>query len=91
MVLGSGIDIDVFIPIKVHGWPDLADGWRYQIPGLVDLGYRVVAPDMMGYGGTVRTNDPDFYHFVLSLLSLLDFGERMLFIMRSVSPALVNL
>jgi len=29
-------------------------GWRYQIPLLVDMGMRVVAPDMMGYGGTVR-------------------------------------
>lgn len=28
-------------------------GWRYQIPVLVDMGFRVVAPDMMGYGGTV--------------------------------------
>jgi soluble epoxide hydrolase/lipid-phosphate phosphatase len=25
-------------------------GWRYQIPLLVDMGMRVVAPDMMGYG-----------------------------------------
>jgi soluble epoxide hydrolase/lipid-phosphate phosphatase len=29
-------------------------GWRYQIPMLVDMGFRVVVPDMMGYGGTVR-------------------------------------
>ena len=29
-------------------------GWRNQIPLLLDLGYRVVCPDMMGYGGTVR-------------------------------------
>jgi soluble epoxide hydrolase/lipid-phosphate phosphatase len=28
-------------------------GWRFQIPVLVDMGFRVVAPDMMGYGGTV--------------------------------------
>jgi hypothetical protein len=28
-------------------------GWRYQIPALVDMGFRVVAPDMMGYGSTV--------------------------------------
>jgi hypothetical protein len=28
-------------------------GWRYQIPLLLDMGFRVVAPDMMGYGGTV--------------------------------------
>lgn len=37
----------------IHGWPDLSMGWRYQIPYLVDMGFRVVAPDMMGYGGTV--------------------------------------
>ncbi|RMZ67002.1 epoxide hydrolase [Pyrenophora seminiperda CCB06] len=36
----------------IHGWPDLSMGWRYQIPHLVELGFRVVAPDMMGYGGT---------------------------------------
>ncbi|KAJ4315602.1 hypothetical protein N0V94_005857 [Neodidymelliopsis sp. IMI 364377] len=36
----------------IHGWPDLSLGWRYQIPMLVSLGFRVVAPDMMGYGGT---------------------------------------
>lgn len=36
----------------IHGWPDLSFGWRYQIPALVKLGLRVVAPDMMGYGGT---------------------------------------
>lgn len=28
-------------------------GWRHQIPVLVEMGCRVVAPDMMGYGGTV--------------------------------------
>ncbi|KAB2578963.1 Alpha/beta hydrolase fold-1 [Lasiodiplodia theobromae] len=38
--------------VLVHGWPDLAFGWRYQIPALIEMGFRVVAPDMMGYGGT---------------------------------------
>ena len=42
-------------PSQIHGWPDLSLGWRHQIPLLVSLGLRVVAPDMMGYGGTVRT------------------------------------
>lgn len=36
----------------IHGWPDLAIGWRYQIPHLINMGCRVVAPDMMGYGET---------------------------------------
>ena len=37
----------------IHGWPDLSFGWRYQIPMLIELGCRVVALDMMGYGQTV--------------------------------------
>ena len=36
----------------IHGWPDLSVGWRHQIPLLLSKGLRVVAPDMMGYGGT---------------------------------------
>ncbi|EPQ64413.1 Bgt-2601 [Blumeria graminis f. sp. tritici] len=36
----------------IHGWPDLAYGWRYQIPLFHSLGIRVVVPNMMGYGGT---------------------------------------
>ncbi|KAI9773567.1 MAG: hypothetical protein M1840_006841 [Geoglossum simile] len=38
--------------IQIHGWPDLSMGWRYQISSLMDLGLRVVVPDMMGYGRT---------------------------------------
>lgn len=32
------------------GWPDLSIGWRYQIPVLLELGYRVVVPDILGFG-----------------------------------------
>ncbi|KAJ5120711.1 uncharacterized protein N7515_010099 [Penicillium bovifimosum] len=44
--------------ILIHGFPDLSMGWRYQIPMLVDMGLRVVAPDCLGYG---RTDAPDDY------------------------------
>ena len=36
--------------ILVHGWPELAISWRHQIPVLAELGFRVIAPDMRGYG-----------------------------------------
>ncbi|KAL2047112.1 hypothetical protein N7G274_001131 [Stereocaulon virgatum] len=36
----------------IHGWPDISLGWRYQIPPLLQAGYRVVCPDIMGFGGT---------------------------------------
>lgn len=28
-------------------------GWRYQIPMLLEMGLRVIAPDCLGYGRTV--------------------------------------
>lgn len=37
---------------KIHGWPDLWFGWRNQIPVLLESGFRVVCPDIMGFGGT---------------------------------------
>ncbi|KAG7290597.1 hypothetical protein NEMBOFW57_000600 [Staphylotrichum longicolle] len=36
--------------LLVHGFPDLAFGWRYQVPYLVSLGLRVIVPDLVGFG-----------------------------------------
>lgn len=44
----------------IHGWPDLSLGWRNQIPFLLSKGLRVIAPDMMGYGGTDAPGDVSF-------------------------------
>ncbi|KAJ5918582.1 hypothetical protein N7466_010574 [Penicillium verhagenii] len=45
----------------IHGFPDLSISWRYQIPMLVNMGLRVVAPDCLGYG---RTEAPeDYIHY----------------------------
>ncbi|KAL4957402.1 alpha/beta-hydrolase [Aspergillus filifer] len=38
--------------LLLHGWPDLALGWRYQIPYLLSLNFKVIVPDMLGYGQT---------------------------------------
>lgn len=38
--------------VLVHGWPDLARSWRNQLAVLGALGFRAVAPDMRGYGGS---------------------------------------
>lgn len=42
---------DVPTVLCLHGFPELAVSWREQLAGLSDR-YRVVAPDMRGYGGT---------------------------------------
>jgi pimeloyl-ACP methyl ester carboxylesterase len=38
--------------ILCHGFPEGWRSWRQQLAALADAGYRAVAPDMRGYGGT---------------------------------------
>lgn len=38
--------------ILIHGWPDTSYTWRWTVDYLAQRGYRVVAPDMVGYAGT---------------------------------------
>jgi soluble epoxide hydrolase/lipid-phosphate phosphatase len=41
--------------------PDLAHGWRFQVPLLLSLGCQVVLPDMLGYGQTSAPDSPVHY------------------------------
>ena len=36
--------------VLLHGFPEFWWSWRHQIPALADAGFRVVAPDLRGYG-----------------------------------------
>jgi len=38
--------------LMIHGWPESWYSWRHQIGPLRDAGYRVVVPDVRGYGGS---------------------------------------
>jgi len=39
------------VPVMlVHGWPDTHSVWRYQVPALVEAGYRVITFDQRGFG-----------------------------------------
>ncbi|MFC7228098.1 alpha/beta hydrolase [Salinirubellus salinus] len=40
--------------VLFHGFPECWYAWRHQIPALADAGYRVVAPDLRGYGTSSR-------------------------------------
>ncbi|CAG8768067.1 3522_t:CDS:2, partial [Funneliformis caledonium] len=44
--------------VLCHGFPDLWYGWRYQIPFLVSKGFRVIAPDLRGFGQTESPRCP---------------------------------
>ncbi len=47
--------------ILVHGWPELAMSWAAIMPKLTQAGYRVVAPDMRGYGRSSAPSEPAHY------------------------------
>lgn len=57
--------------LLLHGFPDLAYGWRHVIPILADAGYHVVAPDQRGFGRTIGgSNDYDAPLAPFSLLNM---------------------
>ena len=61
--------------LLVHGFPDLARGWRGQMEVLAEAGYHAIAPDMRGYGRSTAPQDPTHYtpfHTVGDLIGLLD-------------------
>ncbi len=44
-----------------HGFPESWCSWRHQLAALASAGYRAVAPDMRGYGGTDAPPDVASY------------------------------
>lgn len=64
--------------LLVHGFPELAFSWRHQIPALADAGYRVLAPDMRGYGRSSRPDSVTDYTVAAlagDLLAVLDDAD----------------
>ncbi|MGE8358948.1 alpha/beta fold hydrolase [Pseudomonas sp.] len=58
-----------------HGFPDTAETWRQQMRALAEAGYRAIALDMRGYGGSYAPADPTLYtshHIVGDLVGVLD-------------------
>lgn len=60
--------------IFIHGWPAIAETWKPQLVTFAGLGFRVVAPDMPGYGQSTKTKEKRDYslkNIVASLIGLL--------------------
>lgn len=68
-------DPDAPLVILAHGFPELAFSWRQQIPALAAAGYRVIAPDQRGYGGSSRPDQVEAYDIAAltgDLIGLMD-------------------
>ena len=70
--------------LLLHGFPDDRHLWRYQVGPLVKAGFRVVAPDLRGFGDAPRPQDPKEYGLsiiiddVLGILDALQVREAQL-------------
>ena len=47
--------------IMVHGWPESWYSWRHQIKPIADLGYKVLAIDVRGYGKSSKPKEVEKY------------------------------
>jgi len=45
----------------LHGFPETSYSWRHQLRALAVAGYRAIAPDLRGYGGTASPPEQEAY------------------------------
>jgi pimeloyl-ACP methyl ester carboxylesterase len=81
LVATNGIDLEVHevgegpAVLLLHGFPELAYSWRHQLEPIVDAGFRVIAPNQRGFGGSDAPADPKTYsvrNLVADITGLLD-------------------
>lgn len=49
------------LALCLHGFPELHYSWRHQIPLLAEMGYKVWAPNLRGYGSSSRPEGVESY------------------------------
>ena len=49
------------VVILAHGFPETSHSWRHQMTYLADHGYRALALDLRGYGGSSKPHDVASY------------------------------
>jgi pimeloyl-ACP methyl ester carboxylesterase len=47
--------------VLLHGFPDSGRLWRHQVPALVQAGFRVIVPDLRGYGRSDKPAEVEAY------------------------------
>ena len=71
--------------VFIHGFPELAYSWRHQVPTLAAAGFRAIAYDQRGYGGSSKPDEVEAYGLLrlvadaIGLLDVLDV-ERATFV-----------
>lgn len=60
---GGPAPVDSSLPtiVCLHGWPELAYSWRYQLQAFAAAGHPVLVPDQRGYGQSDKPQGVDSY------------------------------
>lgn len=58
--------------VLLHGFPENWWSWRYQLQPLAEAGFRVIAPDLRGYGETDKQGPYDLDTIVGDVCSLIE-------------------
>ena len=62
--------------IMVHGWPESWYSWRHQIKPISEMGYKVVAIDVRGYGNSSKPNEIEKYDMLSLIGDLLNIIDK---------------
>jgi haloalkane dehalogenase len=65
------------VALCLHGQPTWSYLYRKMIPGLTAAGYRVIAPDLFGFGKSDKPHDDSVYTFTFHREALLAFMRAM--------------
>ncbi|KAF9524730.1 alpha/beta-hydrolase [Crepidotus variabilis] len=63
--------------VLLHGFPNSSYDWRYQVDFFTKLGYGVIVPDLLGYGGTDKPLDPALYATSLVARDIVDVIDQL--------------
>jgi hypothetical protein len=62
--------------LLVHGFPSLAVDWHPQITHFKQLGYGLIVPDQLGYGGTDKPKESSAYVHSLLAKDMVDILDH---------------
>jgi pimeloyl-ACP methyl ester carboxylesterase len=63
--------------VLLHGFPELGYSWRHQVPALAAAGYRLLVPDLRGFGRSDVPAEVEAYtveRLAADVLALLDYA-----------------
>ena len=59
-----------------HGFPSTSFDWHHQVTFFKSLGYGLVVPDLLGYGGTDKPTTPESYRLKLIAKDVVEILDK---------------